>query len=205
MISKLHLITQDGLSNSHLQQAKLALEGGAKLIQFRSKTMSIDEIKSVAKDILQLTQQYNAKLILNDHWETAIELGLDGVHVGLTDTPISEIRKHTDFIIGGTANTFEDIKMHYNAGANYVGVGPFRFTKTKDNLSPILGEEGYKSILKQCEAENISIPVIGIGGINTEDVSNLLSIGLHGIAIASQINTSSNPTKSTQLFLAKLS
>ena len=205
MIPRLHVITQDNLENSHYEQANLALKGGAKMIQFRSKIMPIEEIKSTAQNILKITQEHNAQLILNDHWETAIEIGLDGVHVGLTDTPISEIRKHTNFIIGGTANTLEDIKLHYNSGADYVGAGPFHFTRTKDNLSPILGEEGYRQIISSCRIEKISIPIIAIGGITPKDTKTLKSIGLHGIAIASQINTSENPTKLTQIFLSDLS
>lgn len=204
MVATLHHITQDNLSLSHSQQAKLALEGGAKLIQLRSKTLPTDEIIADAQIIKQLCKTASAKFILNDNWKLAIALGLDGVHVGLTDTPVGEIRNHSDFIIGGTANTFDDIKMHYSQGANYVGVGPFKHTNTKENLSPILGIEGYKKIISSCKNEHLTIPIIAIGGIQLTDIQTLKQEGVHGIAIASQINATDNPSLSTSQFLKEL-
>ena len=95
-----------------------------------------------------MCKEHDAILILDDHVELAQKLEVDGVHLGKTDMPVAEARQLLGeaFIIGGTANTFEDVEMHYRAGADYVGIGPFRFTTTKKNLSPVLGIEGYTSI-----------------------------------------------------------
>jgi thiamine-phosphate pyrophosphorylase len=204
MMSRLHYITQDNLPLSHSSQAKLALDGGVKWVQFRSKCLRDHEIRKEVLLIKELCQEHKATLILNDNWQLAIELGLDGVHVGLTDTPIAEIRKHTDFVIGGTANTFNDIKLHSFSGANYVGVGPFRHTKTKKNLSPILNIEGFKDIISSCEKEKIKIPIIAIGGIRLSDIQLIKSIGIYGVAIASQINEASLPEDSAADFIRQL-
>src|SRR5262249_1888401 len=91
---------------------------------------------------------------------------------------------------GGTANTFDDIKKHAQAGVNYVGVGPFRFTKTKEKLSPVLGLDGYKKIVERCAAENILVPVIAIGGITVNDISEIIGTGVYGVAVASEITFS---------------
>ena len=110
-----------------------------------------DEIRPEAVRIQALCREYGATFIIDDHVELVKELHADGVHLGKKDMPIAEARQilGKDFIIGGTANTFEDVQMHYQAGADYIGCGPFRFTTTKKNLSPILGLEGYKAIVSQ--------------------------------------------------------
>ena len=113
----------------------------------------------------------------------------DGVHLGKQDMPPAEARAllGPGFIIGGTANTFADIERLAVAGVDYIGLGPFRFTTTKQNLSPVLGLAGYADLLAQCRAAAINIPLIGIGGITLPDVAPLLGLGLHGVAVASAI------------------
>ena len=109
--------------------------------------------------------------------------------------PIAEARKilGNNFIIGGTANTFENIRMHYKAGADYIGCGPFRFTTTKKNLSPILGLKGYADIVSQMRKENINLPIVAIGGITKEDIPSLMGTGITGIAISGSILRAENP------------
>ena len=204
MIASLHYITQDNLVLTHTEQVNLALQGGVKWVQFRSKTMSLIELEKEALQIKELCKSYGAIFVLNDNWQLAIKLGLDGVHVGLTDTPIKEIRKHNDFIIGGTANTFEDIKFHFLSGADYVGVGPFRPTRTKQNLSPIVGIDGFKQIISSCHFAEIDIPIIAIGGIQLTDIQEIKENGIYGVAIASQINQAENPIQSAQHFITHL-
>ena len=98
-----------------------------------------------------------------------------------------------DRIIGGTANTFEDIVSHWKAGADYIGCGPFRFTTTKKNLSPLLGLEGYRKIISRMEAEGIRIPVIAIGGITAEDIPSILATGVGGIAVSGTVLRAHDP------------
>lgn len=128
------------------------------------------------------------------------ELQIDGVHLGKNDMPIAEARKilGDGFIIGGTANTFEDVKAHYEAGADYIGCGPFRFTTTKEKLSPILGLEGYKDIIQKMKEESIDIPLVAIGGITKEDIPEIMKTGVNGIALSGCILHAENPAKETR-------
>lgn len=207
MIAKLHQITQDNLQKSHFEQGIDFLKGGGKWIQIRSKNLPEEEVIKQALALKQESKAYKAKIILNDKWQLARELKLDGVHVGLNDTPINLIRervKSSTFIIGGTANTFADIQMHFKNSANYIGLGPYKFTATKAKLSPVLGIKGYVDIIKKCKEAQISIPIIAIGGIKIIDCKEILSAGVQGIAIASQINTAQNPIEETKIFLKNL-
>jgi thiamine-phosphate pyrophosphorylase len=108
------------------------------------------------------------------------------------------------FIIGGTANTFEDIERLAASGVDYIGLGPFRFTSTKENLSPILGIEGIEGIIKKCNEKGIHIPIIAIGGIKTEDVKTIMDKGVYGIAVSSSINLSENKIETVKRFVNKI-
>ena len=180
---------------SHLDSVRIALEGGCRWIQLRMKEGSPEDILPIAKEAMSLCRKYDATFIIDDYVELAKQIEADGVHLGKNDMPITEARKTLgkDFIIGGTANTFEDIQMLYKAGANYIGCGPFRFTTTKKNLSPILGLEGYQQIISQMKENNISLPLIAIGGITKKDIPSLMQTGINGIALSGSILHAENP------------
>ena len=180
---------------SHLDSVRIALEGGCQWIQLRMKEASPEDILPIAKEAMNLCWKYDATFIIDDYVELAKQIGADGVHLGKNDMPITEARKTLgkDFIIGGTANTFEDIQMLYKAGANYIGCGPFRFTTTKKNLSPILGLEGYQQIISQMKENNISLPLIAIGGITKKDIPSLMQTDIRGIALSGSILRAENP------------
>ena len=110
----------------------MALEGGCKWIQLRMKEAPYEEVEAVALQLKPLCKEKEAILLLDDHVELAKKLEVDGVHLGKKDMPIDQARQLLGeaFIIGGTANTFEDVVQHYRAGADYLGIGPFRFTTT---------------------------------------------------------------------------
>jgi len=193
-VSKLHYITQDIENKTHLDLIQEACEAGVDWIQLRLKNKSYEEWKEVASAALAICKKYKAKLIINDNVALAKEIGADGVHLGKHDMPTEKAREilGNDIIIGGTANTFEDIKHHVAAGVNYIGLGPFRYTTTKENLSPIVGLEGYATIIQWCKQENFQTPVIAIGGIVAADVEGLLNVGVHGIAVASAITNAAD-------------
>ncbi len=181
----------------------MALEGGCKWIQLRMKEAPLDEVEAVALQLKPMCRDHEAILVLDDHVELAKKLEVDGVHLGKTDMPVAEARQLLGeaFIIGGTANTFEDVEMHYRAGADYVGIGPFRFTTTKKNLSPVLGLEGYASILSDMEKAGIKLPVVAIGGITYEDIPAILETGVNGIALSGTILNAENPVAETRRIL----
>lgn len=203
MIS-LQFITHQTERYSYFDSACLALEGGCKWIQLRMKEASVEEIEAVATRLKPICKEQGAILVLDDQVELTQKLELDGVHLGKTDTPIGEARRILGeaFIIGGTANTFEDVLSHYRAGADYVGIGPFRFTTTKKNLSPVLGLEGYASILAQMKEKEIELPTVAIGGITYNDITSILQTGIQGIALSSAILNAENPKIEIEKILA---
>ena len=180
---------------SYLDSIQLALEGGCRWIQLRMKDATDNEVRPIAIKAQQLCRQYHASFIIDDRVVLVRELGADGVHLGKNDMPIREARQllGPDFIIGGTANTFEDAKAHYEASADYIGCGPFRFTTTKKKLAPVLGLEGYRSIIHQMREAGIDIPVVAIGGITKADIPAILQTGITGIALSGTVLRADNP------------
>ena len=180
---------------SYLDGIRIALDGGIQWIQLRMKQASKADFLRVGREVRKLCDRYGATFIIDDHVELVRELGADGVHLGKKDMPISEARTllGKDAIIGGTANTFEDIEMHCLASANCIGCGPFRFTTTKEGLAPTLGLEGYSRIMQRVRQAGIDIPVVAIGGITAEDIPALMQPGIAGIALSGAILRAENP------------
>lgn len=185
MISNLHYISQ----SSHTDNILAACDAGCKWIQLRIKNESPATVLPVAEAVKKICDRYQASLIINDYPQIAVAVAAAGVHVGKLDMTVAAARSITGdkMIVGGTANTLADILQHVQDGASYVGVGPYRFTTTKQNLSPILGLSGYQSILQSLKEKNIGIPIIAIGGILPEDIPALMETGIHGIAVSGLI------------------
>lgn len=180
---------------SYLESARIALEGGCRWIQLRMKDATDEEVEPVAREVQTLCRDFGAYFVLDDRVELVKRLHTDGVHLGKLDMPVDEARAYLgpEFIIGGTANTFDDVQRLHRAGADYIGCGPFRYTTTKKNLAPILGLEGYRNILSQMKEWGINLPVVGIGGIGADDISDLKATGLNGIALSGSILRAQDP------------
>jgi thiamine-phosphate pyrophosphorylase len=197
MISKLQYITDCP------NLAEQACKGGCDWIQLRVKNKPYNEWKNIAIQFKKICVRYGATLIINDCPEIALDVLSEGVHLGKEDMNILKAKSMlgANYLIGATANTFEDIKAHANAQVDYIGLGPFRFTSTKKNLSPLLGIEGYERIMKQCHTHHINIPIIAIGGIKEGDIENILKTGVHGVAVSSAISNDQNPEEKTKNLL----
>ena len=215
----LQFITHYTEKCSYIDSAKIALDGGCRWIQLRMKDVSETTLEHHALIIQEMCKEYGATFIIDDNVFLAKKINADGVHLGKNDMPITEARRilGDDFIIGATVNTFEDIlkiidnvqvgtstsivteelKVHnpmvQQPMVNYFGCGPFRFTHTKQKLSPILGIEGYKEIVKKKLEHNIEIPIVAIGGIANADIPHILETGIDGIALSSSILRAENP------------
>ncbi|GKI22155.1 hypothetical protein CE91St19_15570 [Odoribacter laneus] len=174
------------------EQVEAVCQGGIRWIQLRMKKNSKAEILQTGRLIKEICQYYNALFIVNDQVEIARQLDADGVHLGLEDMNPEEARKilGPDKIIGATCNTMEDIRLRAIQKVDYIGLGPFRYTTTKQKLSPVLGVEGYQKILHTMSREGISIPVFAIGGIQDADFIPLLQTGIQGIALSGLIKNS---------------
>ncbi len=204
-MSQVQFITHFTDKISYLDSVSIALEGGCRWIQLRMKNSDYATLLKTAREVRRLCNQYNAVFIIDDNVQAVLDACTDGVHLGKNDMPIAEARKvlGADRIIGGTANTFSDIVAHYESGADYIGCGPFRFTTTKSNLSPILGLDGYSEILRQMRECGISIPLVAIGGITKDDIPELLDVGVSGVALSGSVLVADNPVNEMRDIIAK--
>lgn len=201
-ISCLHYLTQDDIPGmTHALLAEEACIGGIDWIQLRTKNKSGKRWEAVALSVQKVTKKYGATLIINDNVALALKIKADGVHIGKQDMNPVEARKilGNEFIIGGTANSEEDILRLLDAGVDYIGLGPFRFTRTKQNLSPVLNSEELKRLI-HIQSE---IPVLLIGGIELHHIIGISDLGAYGIAVSSAINASKNPAEAAVFFAAE--
>ena len=179
------------------------LQGGCRWVQLRMKDATVAQVMEQGRAVGRLCRSYGATFILDDRVEMVEALGADGVHLGKNDMPVQEARAllGPDKIIGATANSFDDIRMAVAAGADYIGLGPFRFTTTKAKLSPVLGLEGYADIMQKCRLEGINIPIVAIGGILADDMAAIMATGVSGVAVSGAILNAADPVAETKKFL----
>lgn len=180
---------------TYLDSVRIALEGGCRWIQLCMKEASDAYAEEVARQAQKMCRACGAVFIIDDRVELAARLHADGVHLGKADMPVREARRllGPGFLIGGTANTFEDVLLHYEGGADYIGCGPFRYTATKQKLAPVLGLEGYRTLITRMRAEGIVLPVVGIGGVTAGDMASLAEAGLGGIALSGSVLRAADP------------
>lgn len=193
MLHKLQYISQGISPAEHLKNIHAALDAGVKLIQLRLKNMNEETYIRVALQTKELCTKHEAQLIVNDNPNVAKQCNSDALHLGLDDMKVQDAKKivpHT--LIGGTANTFEHLKQRNAEGVNYIGLGPFQFTTTKEKLSPVLGTGGYSLLIKKMKEENIHIPVYAIGGITLKDIKDIMNTGVYGIAVSGLITNASD-------------
>ncbi|WP_372754141.1 thiamine phosphate synthase [Mariniflexile sp.] len=190
-IAKLHYISQGQSPEAHLKNIQNACMNGAELVQLRLKNTDEISILKTAEKARAITSHYKTQLIINDYYKIVKAVNADGVHLGKTDTCPLIAREYlgTSYLIGGTANTLQDCENLISKNVNYIGLGPFKFTKTKDNLSPILGLKGYQNILNELKTET---PIIAIGGILENEINPLMAIGVYGIAMSGEITQNFN-------------
>ncbi|WP_132434175.1 thiamine phosphate synthase [Natronoflexus pectinivorans] len=180
------------------------LEGGGRWLQLRLKDCQPDEIIYTAKEIKAMCKDAGALFILNDHPDIALKTQADGVHLGKNDMSVAQARDllGSEFIIGGTANTVEDMISLAQSGVDYIGLGPFRFTSTKKNLSPIIGLEGYAERMRNFREAGFETPVTAIGGILPDDVEAIMNTGVNGIAVSGVLANDNDIPKITKRFIS---
>lgn len=196
---RLQFISHQNERISYLEGINEAITGECKWVQLRMKGATDFEVEQAAWKVKEWCRIMSCTFIIDDRVELVKKVGADGVHLGKNDMPIAEARKilGDDFIIGGTANTFDDVKAHYEAGADYIGCGPFRFTATKEKLSPVLGLDGYRDIIAKMRQEHIDLPIVAIGGITIDDIPDILHTGVDGIALSGAILNADDPAGMT--------
>ncbi len=181
----IYLVTdRDLMSTETLEEAvEQAIIGGCTLIQLREKDCSSLDFYSTAVKVKEITDKYNVPLIVNDRLDIALAVDAAGVHVGQSDMPAAIVRKiiGEDKIIGVSTGSLEQALKAQKDGADYLGVGAMYATGTKKDANPTSMEE-----LKKIR-ENVSIPIVVIGGINKVTARDFKGIGIDGLAIVSAI------------------
>ncbi|MDQ0592470.1 thiamine-phosphate pyrophosphorylase [Chryseobacterium ginsenosidimutans] len=189
-MEKLQYISQGFTIKDQELNIRKALDHGIKWIQVRWKNAPENKFIKLCEISKKLCSDNQTVCIINDHVQIAKEIDADGVHLGLKDTSI-EIARHIlgeNKIIGGTANTILDVLQRLNEPCDYIGLGPLRFTSTKEQLSPILGFEGYEKIIQSLQEKSLEIPkIFAIGGVVLKDIELLQQIGIYGAAVSGQI------------------
>lgn len=196
-------ISHQNSNFDYVSGCKEALRGGIRFVQLRMKDASDDDVLAIAKILRPECDKYAALLTVDDRINL-LETGLfDGVHLGKNDMPIAEAKKLTgnNFLLGATCNTADDVFAAIADGADYIGMGPFRFTTTKKNLSAILGLEGYSNIMQKLQSRGLKMPIYAIGGITVDDLENIKQTGIYGVAISSVILESQKPNDTIKQIL----
>lgn len=179
MLKGVYFIT-DSKFGKHEDLAKKALELGVRLIQLREKKMKDRELLKVAKKLRELTESYDALLIINDRIDLALACEADGVHLGQEDLPLEVARELFDGIIGVSVHSVEEAREAKKA--DYLGAGPVFATTTKEDAKAPIGVDGLKKIILAT-----NLPVFAIGGIKLENVKIVLDCKVAGVAVVSAI------------------
>jgi thiamine-phosphate pyrophosphorylase len=195
-ISKFHYLSQDLTYRTHVEQVEIACQAGANWIQYRCLTKNEEDLIQEIHAIASICDDWGATLILTDHFQLLNQVDAQGVHIENMQADFIAIREaiSDEKTLGASANTFEDIQRIYATGVvDYIGCGPFAFTKTKPNDYPLLGLSGYQEMAQKMQEYHIDIPLIGIGGIDLEDSDDLKESGIFGIAVSAAVNLSDSP------------
>ena len=186
-------LTTDLSDVSHAEQTRAFCEAGARWVQIRSKSLSSSEYLIAAQSSARVCQEFGALFIVNDSSEVALCAQADGVHLGSNDLSPKLAREilGPKVLIGGTVNSMADAEVLVADGVcDYAGVGPFRYTGTKQNLAPVLDSEELRSIILALGA----IRSFVIGGLEPDDVDNVLSFGAYGMAVCNALFEDGKPS-----------
>jgi thiamine-phosphate pyrophosphorylase len=193
----LYLVTDRSLSKGRatLEVVKAGVAGGVTCVQLREKNCSTRKFIKEALSVKEFLNKNKIPLIINDRVDVAQAVGADGVHLGQTDMPLimaKDILKNS-MIIGISVESLEDAIRAEKEGANYIGISPIFSTPTKTDTAPPLGLEGLKKISKA-----VKLPKVAIGGLNQENVRDVILNGADGIAVVSAIVSADDPEKAAE-------
>jgi thiamine-phosphate pyrophosphorylase len=188
----LYLVTDRTLSRQRSSEeiVSAAVRGGVTCVQLREKHCSTREFIREARSLQPLLHRHKIPLIINDRLDVALAIGADGLHLGQSDMHIADARRLVGkkMIIGISAETLDDAIGAEQQGADYIGISPVFTTDTKTDTAAPLGLEGIRRIRRA-----VGIPLVGIGGINMNNVREILSAGADGVAVVSAIVSADCP------------
>lgn len=201
----LQFITHYNDRYDYLDSVRMALAGGCRWIQLRMKGADDDDFMAAACEVRALCHAAGARFVIDDRAHLVDAAGADGVHLGKSDMPVADARRllGSSRIIGGTANTIDDVVALCKAGVDYIGCGPFRFTTTKERLSPCLGLAGYADIVSAMCRHGLRTPLVAIGGITLGDIDDLAATGVDGIALSGAVLSAGDPVAEMRRIVEK--
>jgi thiamine-phosphate pyrophosphorylase len=201
-LGRLHVITDEVIQDrfDHVALARLAIDGGADVIQYREKRPLPDRARLVVAEALaRLCADRGVALIIDDRADLAAILGV-GLHVGPNDLPVRAARRLVAGPIGATANRLDMARGPDVQGADYLGVGPvFGTTSKGPRPPPTLGLDGLRGIVAEAPC-----PVVAIGGITADNLADVLAAGAWGVAVLGAVALADDPTAATARLRAAL-
>lgn len=187
-------------SKDHVKIAAEACEGGARIVQYRDKNSGRNEMLRIAEEIRAITEENNVLFIVNDFIDIALLSGADGVHLGQDDIPLEKARgiAPDNFIIGISTHSLPQAVEAQDRGADYIGIGPVFDTPTKKTYKPI-GLSTVKEVVS-----GVNIPVVAIGGLNLENIGQLVKIGVKNVAMVREFQENTAKKVKKANFLLKV-
>ncbi len=195
----LYLITDRKQTKLPLTQAvRLALEGGVRAIQVREKDLTVRELLELARELRQVTREFQAKLFINDRIDIAVAVSADGVQLGHQSIPPAAARRVVgrDMLIGVSTHNIQEAKAAEDGGADFITFGPIFYTESKAIFGPAVGLECLKSV-----KGSVCIPVFGLGGIKSGNAEQVMSCGADGISLISAIFGAEEIWKAAEQFV----
>jgi thiamine-phosphate pyrophosphorylase len=212
MIAGLYAIADSGWNPfaSLPELAEKFLKGGCRLIQLRMKSgrgsshesrVTSPEMLAVARQIMRLKERFDFTFIINDHADIALEIGADGVHVGENDEPVASLRKRVGrkLLIGYSSHSIEEAQKAVCDGADYVAFGAIFPTKTKGPGHPVQGIPRLRELVK-----SVGVPVVAIGGINRENISQVIEAGAQSVAMITALSQAPDVSAETRWFVERI-
>lgn len=181
----LYLITDRKVAKMPLPEAvRLALKGGARAVQLREKDLPMRELLALAQELRKITKEFGARLFINDRVDVAVAVNADGVHLGGQSMPLAAVRKivGSNMLIGISSHTVEEAREAEKGGADFITFGPIFSTPSKEKFGAPVGVEAVRTI-----KDHVRIPLFGLGGIKSENISQVMQAGADGIAMISAI------------------
>ncbi len=205
-IEKLHFITHDIPKLTHIEQAQIACNAGAKWVQYRCLTKDDDELLKDIHAIAEICDDWGSTLIVTDHIHLNGKADIQGFHIEDFDANFVKLREKLGeaVTIGGSATTLAGLIRLAEEGADYAGFGPFYTTTTKPNNAALLGIAGYQQAMEALQGMQIDLPVLAVGGVTINDVDALMQTGIFGIAVSSAINQAEDMSAAYQAFYDRI-
>jgi thiamine-phosphate pyrophosphorylase len=195
--SRLYVITYAAHSDGSdlVAQSTAALLGGADILQLRHRGLKDSSLLVIARELRRLTDHHGALFIINDRPGVALLVDADGVHVGQEDLPVEAVRRimGEGKLVGVSTHAPEQARKALEAGADYIGVGPVYATPTKEGRSPVTLE-----YVRQVAAMNLPIPFFAIGGIDSNNLTEVLDAGARRVAVVRAIMAAEDPEESAR-------